>query len=261
MSAFASREDLVVMSRETSERIAAALALAVGLITLGALSLAYGDLLVNWQPAPKGAAWRVPAGYLSGIVLVVAGVALAVPRTRRFGAVLGFAWVALWLLGLQVPAAIAAKGSVVGLLGLAEITTIAIGLGLLVARPDALRVRRFATMLFGLCAIEFGISHFVYADFTAKMVPGWLPEPLLIAWATGAVHLLTGLLLLVGVATRIAAMVEAAMMTSFVVLLHIPHVVAAPHDRFELTSLGIAWTLTSAAWIVAASQASRMRRR
>lgn len=50
-------------------------------------------------------------------------------------------------------------------------------------------------------------------------------------------------------------------MTSFVALLHIPHVVDAPHDRFEVTSLAVAWTVTSAVWVVAASQWSRGRHR
>ena len=41
------------------------------------------------------------------------------------------------------------------------------------------------------------------------------------------------------------------MMSSFVLLLHIPGVAAAPHDRLQLTMLGMATLLTCAAWLVA----------
>ena len=111
-----------------------------------------------------------------------------------------------------------------------------------------------AIRVFGLCCLVFGASHFVYARFTASMVPHWLPMPLALAYATGAVHALTGLALVLRRWVRPAASIEAAMMTSFVLLVHIPRVAAAPTDRTEITLLLVALTMSSAAWIVATAR-------
>ena len=57
----------------------------------------------------------------------------------------------------------------------------------------------------------------------------------------------------------LAAWLEAMMMCAFVVLLHVPRVLETPTNRLELTMLSIAVTLTSAAWLVAASTRGGVR--
>jgi len=52
-------------------------------------------------------------------------------------------------------------------------------------------------------------------------------------------------------ARRLAATIEALMMSSFVLLVHIPGVAQAPHDRMQLTMFGMASLLTLAAWLIA----------
>ena len=91
------------------------------------------------------------------------------------------------------------------------------------------------------------------------MVPPFLPFRPQLTYLTGAVHAVCGLALIAGVRRRWAAIVEALMMSAFVLLVHIPRVAAAPHDRMELTSLAIATTLSSAAWILATSRAVAKR--
>ena len=86
-------------------------------------------------------------------------------------------------------------------------------------------------MLAGACAIVFGFAHFNYIDFTASMVPGWIPFKTFWAWATGAGHLAAGLALVSGIKARLGVTCEAAMMGSFAVLLHLPRVVAAPDQH------------------------------
>jgi uncharacterized membrane protein len=243
------------------DRSLATYAAALGLIALGILTLVHRDTLLQWQPAPRNAAWRQPFAIVSGIVLVLSGVAMVLPRLRRRGAALACGWLALWVVALHVPVAIAAGGQVAALLGAAEITAMATGFAAASVHGAAGLTRRVLTAIFGLCAIVFGVSHAVYADFTASMVPAWLPDRHLLAYATGAIHAATGLCLVSGVAVRLALIVEAAMMTSFVALIHIPHVIATPGNRLELTALAIAWTLTSAAWLLATSIEGPFRRR
>jgi uncharacterized membrane protein YphA (DoxX/SURF4 family) len=111
-------------------------------------------------------------------------------------------------------------------------------------------VARVSRVAFGCCLLVFGIAHFVYADFTATMIPGWLPMPLFWAYFTGCGHLAAGISLVSGIAARLGSTLLAAMFACFVVLLHLPRVFANPTNRVEWTMLGIATSLTGAAWIV-----------
>jgi len=220
-----------------------------GLVALGILSLKYGDLLLQWQPAPRNAAWRTPGAYLSGLILLASGVGLAISSTRRAAAIIASVWIGLWVAFLHFPAAIAANGKIAVVLGLAECAAMALGIASLVGGKSG-GMSRLLLLVFGVCLIVFGISHFVYADFTAKMVPAWLPARLAIAYLTGVIHVLTGVCLVIGYSTRLAATLEALMMTSFVALVHIPRVADAPRNRLELTMLAVAVLLTSATWLI-----------
>ncbi|WP_116091333.1 DoxX family membrane protein [Sphingomonas crusticola] len=230
------------------------LLVAVVLIGLGLLNIGYRDSLMTWQPFPDGAAGRALFAYLSGAVLILSGAGMLIPAWRTGAAAVAASWLALGAIVFHLPHIVKAH-DVAALLGLAEASACALGLATLTGWFDT-RPRANAHRLgFGLCLLVFGISHFVYAGFTAAMVPAWLPQRLGIAYLTGAIHILTGLALLAGLRVRTAATIEALMMSSFVLLLHIPGVIAAPHDRLQLTMLGMASLLTCAAWLVASSRA------
>jgi len=107
-----------------------------------------------------------------------------------------------------------------------------------------------ARLMAGASAAVFGFAHFNYIDFTAGMVPGWIPFKTFWAWATGAGHLATGLALISGFKARLAAGCEAAMMGSFVVLLHLPRVIAAPDQHVEWIMLAVSSMLTGSALLV-----------
>ena len=233
-------------------------AAAFVLAYLGVLSLAYHDTLLQWQPAPDGAAWRPTLGLVSGIILIAAGAGIAVPRLRRAAAAVGAIWLGACAVFLHLPLVVAAHADLASLNGLAENTGWALGLATLALTAKgrwglALRIG------FGLCCIVFGAAHFQYADFTSKMVPAWLPARLAIAYLTGAIHFGAGVCLVLGIFPRIAALIEAAMMSSFVILLHVPRVIGAPHDRIELTMLGVAALLTLSAWLIATLPALKGR--
>lgn len=220
------------------------------LIYLGILNAAYRDSLLTWQPTPDGASWKIPFAYLSALILIVAGIGILLPRWRAKSAMLGAGWVGLWALLLHLPHVVA-DHNVGALLGLGEASANALGLATLTGCFDAGKRALLLRLAFGLCLIVFGASHFVYADFTAQMVPAWLPDRLGLAYLTGSIHALTGACLLAGIRVRVAAAIEALMMSSFVLLVHVPGVAAAPPDRLQLTMLGMAGLLATAAWLVA----------
>ena len=226
------------------------------LIYLGILNAVYRDSLLTWQPTPDGAPWKMPFAYLSAVILIVAGIGILLPQWRTKGAMLGAGWVGLWALLLHLPHVVT-DHNVAALLGLGEASANALGLATLTGCFDTSKRAMLLRLAFGLCLVIFGASHFVYADFTAQMVPAWLPQRLSLAYLTGAIHALTGACLLAGIRVRLAAAIEAMMMSSFVLLVHIPGVASAPHDRMQLTMLGMAGLLTTAAWLVASWRSLR----
>ncbi|HYJ42209.1 MAG TPA: DoxX family membrane protein [Steroidobacteraceae bacterium] len=231
-----------------------ALVYAAGAILLGAVGICFHEFAMQWQPVPAGIGMRAQLAYLAGALLAIGGVLLLVPKLERAGALLLTVFIGLWMLVLNLPLAIASASHIGAWNSPAEITFMASGALALFAsgikgnaRPTALLAAR---LLAGASAMVFGFAHFNYIDFTASMVPGWIPYKTFWAWATGAGHLAAGLALVSGIRARLGAGCEAAMMGSFVVLLHLPRVIAAPDQHVEWIMLGVSGMLTGAALLI-----------
>ena len=225
-----------------------ALPYAVGAIGLGVASLVARDFAFQWQPVPEGIPARDILALASGMLLVAGGVAAAWRGAGLARLILPIFY-ALWVIALHVPVVIIAP-TVGNLLGVAEILALASGGSVLAGNRAPSWLPLAARIAFGLSALVFGLSHFVYADFTATMVPGWIPVPLFWAYATGAGHAAAGLAILTGIKARLAATLEAAMCGSFVLLLHAPRVIAAPDSRFEWTMFFVALSIAGAALLI-----------
>ncbi len=232
---------------------AAALGLAAGLIGLGVLTLVFGDYALVWQPVPKAWPAHDAGAVVSGVILLTAG-GLILAQRAVWGGLLAAVFIGLWVLALHLPHAFARPTVVQSWQAVAESTAMALG-AFVASRQATGAVPRWPLYVMGVCYVVFGVAHFAYADFTTAMVPSFLPFRPQLTYLTGAVHALTGLALLIGLSRRLAAGVEALMMSSFVLLVHIPRVAAHPADRMELTTLAIATILTSAAWALATSRA------
>jgi uncharacterized membrane protein YphA (DoxX/SURF4 family) len=238
----------------TSDRKATAcdvVPLGLAACGLGLVGLGFGDFALQWQPVPLWIPGRTDFAYLAAASLAAAGIATVPVQTRRFAAIALALIFALWLTFLQLPLVVAAPGSLIAWLGVSEIGSIASGalvLDLSTATREIPRGRLFARILFGLCACVFGASHFVYAQFTASMVPAWLPAHFFWAYLTGTAHAAAGIALVTGRVARLASTLLAAMCVSFAVLLHLPRVVATPSVHAEWTMLFIALCIGAAAW-------------
>jgi uncharacterized membrane protein len=252
-----------------SSKVLAHRLISLGLIGLGVLSLLYGDFAMVWQPVPQGIPFRTPLAYLSGALLLAGGVGMLV-RSVSVRAAAVIAWFLFsWLVLLQFPKVMKAPADVGAWLGVGETLVLVTGswsmfllLKLRAGEPrngflsndNGLRTAR---LFFGMALPIIGLSHFVYVDATAGMVPAWLPARKAFAYLTGAGHMAAGLGLLLGIFPRLAATMEAIMISCFVVLLHAPGVVAAPHDRLQWTMLSIAIVLNGCCWAIAGTFAEQ----
>jgi uncharacterized membrane protein YphA (DoxX/SURF4 family) len=227
---------------------------ALGAILLGAVGLYFHDFAMQWQPVPAGVPWRTLLAYLSGLLLIIGGAAILTRKGERGGALLLAAFYGFWVVVLHLPNAIAGWQHIGAWNAVAEIVVLTMGgVALFSASAGAMRgtLAKVARLLTGVSAIVFGCAHFNYIAFTASMVPAWIPpNQTFWAWATGAGHLAAGLALVSGVRPRLAATLLAAMMASFVVLLHIPRVIGAPGQHVEWIMLAVSSSLAGAVWLV-----------
>jgi len=121
------------------------------------------------------------------------------------------------------------------------------------------RAQHVARVLFGAACVVYGAAHFAYATYTATMVPAWLPGRTGLAYLTGAGHAAAGFGLLVGVLPRLAATLEAIMMSLFGVLVWFPSFFAQPVPEWatptqnQWSETVVTFLLAASAWIVAAS--------
>ena len=230
--------------------------IAGALAVLGAIGIAAMDFAFQWEPVPKDVPARAGLAVVAGLLEIVPlGLLLrgGDPRMAcRAVAAVFLAWTALHL-----PDVIAHPASVGAWLGVAESGSMACA-GLIGASGGASAVGRGAFAAFGLALMVFGLAHFAYAEFTASMIPAWLPQRVALAWFTGAAHFAAGVAVLLNVWRARAAALEALMMGCFVALVHVPRVLAQPASRMEWTMGLVALMLCGSALLVA--QAAGRRR-
>ena len=120
-------------------------------------------------------------------MLVTYAAALMVRRSARPAAAVLALYLFSWVLLLQLPRLIADPLNIGVWLGLCESLTLTVGGWVLYAWADSLQHRgaagfaasatavSYARLLVGGAMVVFGLAHFAYAQFTASMIPDWLP--------------------------------------------------------------------------------------
>jgi uncharacterized membrane protein len=223
-----------------------------------------------WAPVPRWVPLRQVLTSAAGALMLVSAVGLTWRRTVvPSSAVLTFLFLG-WLLLLQVPRIVAAPSMELLWSGSGQIAAVLAG-GWVVfaslARPTESPGRwlrgdigvRMARSLYAVALPFFGLHHFFDATGAAVAVPTWLPFRLGLAYLTGAAHIVAGVAILLGIAPRLAATLEAIMVSTFVLLIHLPGVMDAPADPLQWTMLVVASAIGGAGWIVARSYAGGRR--
>jgi uncharacterized membrane protein YphA (DoxX/SURF4 family) len=116
--------------------------------------------------------------------------------------------------------------------------------------PETLH--RIGRILLGICVASFTISQAMYLDFTATLVPKWIPPSQMfwavtttVAFALAAVALLTNRMALL--ATRLLTM----MLVIFGLIVWIPLLLSGPHSHTNWSETAETFAIAGAAWILA----------
>ena len=216
---------------------------------------------LQWQPLPAGIPHRTMLAYAVGAALALAGAATLGRRTAALGAA---ALTVLYMLGvvlLHLPRVVAHPLTFTPWGGIGEQLALAAAGLVAFASASGSRSRLLAQigrLVFGGCLLIFGLAHFLHLDFTASMVPGYIP-PGRIFWAvaTGIAHIAAGVAILSGRQARLAAILLTVMFAAFSVLVHAPLLLAGPHSHLNWVMNAMNLALTGAAWVVADSLGRR----
>ena len=228
---------------------------AMGLIALGIVGIVYGDFAGLWQALPVSVSIRHALGYASALLVLVCGLGVMVERTKTVAARVLLVLLALLLLVIKLPPVLKAPLVEGSWQSMSEM--IALLTGAWVLSTSSARAARIAQVVFGLALIPFGLSHFVYLDMTAPLIPAWLPSHTALAYFTGAAQIAAGVAVVLDILARLAATLEAAMLGAFTVLVWIPAILAKPNSQGAWSELALSWAISGAAWVVASSIAAR----
>jgi uncharacterized membrane protein len=240
---------------------------AATMAALGILGFVYGDFAMVWQEVPNWVPARELLAYLCAAIMFLCGIGMMLPRTARPASVILLIYLTLWLLLLRVPKVLTAPGIENHWASCGE-TAIYVAAGWAVfaasfgSRDTGIlriiagdRGIRGARLLYGLALMPCGFAHFAYAKETADFIPeAWVPWHLGWAYLTGTAFLAAAIAILSRArAAALAATLSAAMMGVFTLMVWIPRVWNAPHERFQWTGLLISSALAAGGWAIADS--------
>lgn len=238
---------------------------AATLVAFGIFGLVRGDFAPIWDVVPKDFPTREGLIYLCAAVSLICGAGLFFQRTAGTTSRVLFAYLLLWMVLFRVPLIVQAPTVEGSYQNWGETAVLVAGAWVLYAwfaGPWDRRQLAFATgevgvrlarALYALAMIAFGLSHFVYLNLTAPLIPTWLPWHVGWAYFTGGAYLAAGAAMLIGVCARLAAALSAVQMGLFTLLVWVPLMAAGLMSAGQRGEFAISWALTAAAWVVADS--------
>jgi uncharacterized membrane protein YphA (DoxX/SURF4 family) len=243
---------------------------ALAVASAAILSFSDGDLVPIGQPFPAWIPWREAWVHGSALLLLLASVGLCFSRTAVLSAAAIALYQTVWAVISAMPLLRSKSFGFGAWYPFCEAVAPLVGAWILYAMlrwqsrraPTPLASEgavRVAQTLFGLTCIFYGTSHFAYADYTASMVPVWLRAQLGFAYLTGLAHIAAGVGIAVGILPRLAAVLEAVMMSLFGLLVWVPTFFTQPPPQWatpprnQWSELVVNLLLAAAAWLIATS--------
>jgi len=108
-------------------------------------------------------------------------------------------------------------------------------------------------IFFSIMLVIFGYDHFLYTEFVATLVPGWIPGHTFWTYV-GAVALIgSGLCILLKIQIRLVGVLLGITLLIWFVILHIPRAIADPYSGKgnEITSVFQALAFSGIAFVIA----------
>jgi hypothetical protein len=203
--------------------------LALALLGFGVENVLFGHYVVaRATPWPADPSMRLVVACVTAAVFLASGAAMLMGRFMREAGIASAVLMLGWMLVLRLPGAVAGpawSGDWTNVLKAATLASGAIGVAVADGRPIGAVLRILRTI--GPCATSLffllcGIQHFMFAEFVKTLVPRFIPGALFWTYAAGVALIATGIGFCVPPLRRITATLAAAMVFSWVFLVHVP---------------------------------------
>lgn len=248
--------------RQNPRRGALTLVLEVGGLLLPVAILAFGiehlvfagaasDSMYPWVLGPP--AWN----YVFGALLIAASLGIGIRMRAPLAAGALGTTLCAYAVALYVPRVVAHvhdPGPWTNILSLGSPLAAACELLAMSGAAWVLAEKRLATpgrVLFAGSMVVFGLQHFLYSAYLATLIPSWIPAHLLCEAFVGAAFIAAAVAIATNKAAGLAAVLLGTMFGLFVLVLHVPRVVAAARSLDEWTSALVALAMTGAAFVLA----------
>jgi|HubBroStandDraft_6_1064221.scaffolds.fasta_scaffold06229_6 uncharacterized membrane protein len=238
---------------------------AIPMVGFGLQYVGYGHYLGGLPPVPPWTPGGAVGAYLTGVVLIAAGLSIIANWKARFSAaVLGlvFLFCVLLLHTWRLSSVINSGNDrtralePLALAGAAFMLAATMAVDWPNSRGWNAAVEwlsKLGRWIFAGSMVIFGVQHFMYAGFIATLVTPWIPGHLFWVYLTGVGMIVAGLCIAIKKFGGLAATWLGIMFLLWVIVLHGPRVAAQPRNADELSSLLVALAMGGASFVVARS--------
>lgn len=235
----------------------------LSIFILGFQHIYYGVLNPALFPVPGKFPGLIFLVYVSGIILMLCGIATVIKKWRAPAFLLiGLAFLLSFLL-VHLPILLANIRNPTEWTAAFETFAILSGAFLFAVNSENSTsgttykmydiMERISKLMFAISLVVFGIQHFQYGDFVATLIPGWIPFHLFWAYFVGGAFIASAISIIINVKQQLAMALLGIMFTLWVILLHAPRVYNHATDRDELSSLLICLLMACISFLLMAT--------
>jgi len=236
---------------------------ALGIIGIGIEHFFFREFIPVIATLPAAISGRSSLVYLCGIALVAAGLAILLNiKARPVAIVLGAALLVLLVVD-HLPYRLAHNPEILGFWG-NEFKILTLAGGAWIAAGSLIRQKTevssgdsfmsISRYFLPLTVTVFGFEHFLYSEFVATLVPGWIPGHLFWTYFAAVALMLSGIAMIVNIQARLASLLLGIMIFLWFLMLHIPRAIADPTSGIgnEVASVFEALAFSGIAFILCA---------
>lgn len=228
--------------------------LMISIIAIGVIHIVSGHFPIGLMPVAASLPAKQILAYLTGSLMIVAGILVVTKKYAAYGASLAALLYLLALLLIHVPKVLAEPRNPSEWAGFFEVICIMGGILILLSitsKDGGAKLIKTGTYLFSLGLLVFGVQHYMYAQFVANLIPAWIPARLFWDYLVMVAFFASAISFIIHKLSKLAGTLLGLMFLIWVLILHLPRVIASIHTEPEWTSLFVALAFSGISFLLA----------
>ena len=233
-----------------------------GIIALAVLCMVSKDFIVGRPPAwPSGFKINPALAYISGVVLIIAGIAIILKKKGRLAAFLISALIFFFSVLRHLPnfmndwanayKSLALAGGSLIIAASFSMQDVTKSSGIKANEQLKAVLITMGCIFLSAFFIACGYAHFKFANFIESFIPSYIPFHIFWAYFCGVCLFAGGVGLLIPQTRRLAALLSGLMVLGWFLLLHIPRFIANTNDASDRMGLCESFTLVGIFFVLA----------